>query len=890
MAYLMQDDGTGKTNGAALDTAKWVTQGSSTGAATYQSEAMRFATGTAGSYDGNSRITRNFNYTYAADGVLTGTYTIDASEPYGYITWRATASDMDYVDGYALSVTKSWAAKLIRLDTYVATTIGVTSSFTHTAGVKYHYEINVSGSTFTVYLWADGGSRPSSPTLTATDATYSAAGIWGISVGAGNAATAHTITFDDVGVSDIVPGVTLADAAAAADGTLTSTSALDIAGDAVTVDDTLTVSPTSPVDITGDTATAADDDLTITQTSYVDFTGDTATVADGLTKNIVASGSTAGWQTLYSPWDGQEATLVDLAPGTTYELQIRAVDIATPTNYGAWSDPVFIATAADMIAPDPPAAPRVAASRAAIQVTHMLGLAAGGTFNLPMDMHHLEVHASTNSGFVVSEATKLGQVAANAGMIGGRIPAVATFQVEATEELWVRVVAVDLTGNKSVASAAVSATALLIDDAHISDLTVSKLTSGTMTAAVIVGGSIQTAPSGRRVVLDATGLRQYNDAGVPQITLDNATGNATFAGALSAATGTFAGYLQAATGTFAGSLSAATGTFTGALSGNTITGATITGGTLQTDTSGDRVVISSDAANRIDFYSSSGDHGWVQAEAYGNNTLRIATGSGVSNLLIADTQCQLSTTGSNFTLSNATAQMAGSGATVAADGYTLNLTSNANTNVTSSAGVYIAANGGTGQLISSSNARLACGGSSVSVTSSGIDFTGGQFDIGSAGNSLNLYPETINLANIPGTSGTSIALKMVSRQLQWVSSARASKVAIADAEITPADALKLRPVSYYAKDEVERAGSTEGLSRHFGFIAEEVAEVPGAGSLVIYDTDGSVMSLGYDRVPVLQQVVLRDHEQRFLDQTVALNGLSAQVEALRAEVARLSSV
>jgi len=48
-----------------------------------------------------------------------------------------------------------------------------------------------------------------------------------------------------------------------------------------------------------------------------------------------------------------------------------------------------------------------------------------------------------------------------------------------------------------------------------------------------------------------------------------ANGNATFAGALSAATGTFAGSLAAATGTFAGSLSAATGTFAGSLSAAT---------------------------------------------------------------------------------------------------------------------------------------------------------------------------------------------------------------------------------------------------------------------------------------------------------------------------------
>ena len=73
--------------------------------------------------------------------------------------------------------------------------------------------------------------------------------------------------------------------------------------------------------------------------------------------------------------------------------------------------------------------------------------------------------------------------------------------------------------------------------------------------------------------------------------LTAATG--TFAGSLSAATGTFAGSLSAATGTFAGSLSAASGTFTGnlvaaggtfagTLSANSITGGTMSAGTVNT--------------------------------------------------------------------------------------------------------------------------------------------------------------------------------------------------------------------------------------------------------------------------------------------------------------------
>jgi hypothetical protein len=69
-------------------------------------------------------------------------------------------------------------------------------------------------------------------------------------------------------------------------------------------------------------------------------------------------------------------------------------------------------------------------------------------------------------------------------------------------------------------------------------------------------------------------------AGVTTFSVAN-TGDAIFAGALSAATGTFSGSLSAATGSFAGSLSAATGSFTGNITGAAninITGSGIFGG------------------------------------------------------------------------------------------------------------------------------------------------------------------------------------------------------------------------------------------------------------------------------------------------------------------------
>jgi hypothetical protein len=75
--------------------------------------------------------------------------------------------------------------------------------------------------------------------------------------------------------------------------------------------------------------------------------------------------------------------------------------------------------------------------------------------------------------------------------------------------------------------------------------------------------------SGYGIAITNNGIVARNSALANTFVLDGTTGDATFAGALSAATGTFAGALSAATGTFAGALSAATGTFSGALSAAT---------------------------------------------------------------------------------------------------------------------------------------------------------------------------------------------------------------------------------------------------------------------------------------------------------------------------------
>lgn len=235
------------------------------------------------------------------------------------------------------------------------------------------------------------------------------------------------------------------------------------------------------------------------------------------------------WSTEFVGWGTNAVTIMELTPGVNYELQIRAVDSAKPPNQSPWSASSFVTTVGDLIAPSTPAAPEIAGSMTAIQVIHTLGKSSGGTFNLEPDLDHLEVHIGGDETFLPTADNMLGKMNANAGMLLGTITAVQTFPVEQVDEIWVKVVAVDLAGNKSDASVGATVTVDLIDDAHISDLTVSKVTAGTISAEWLNAGRITTGITGERVEMNADGIFAYDDDGQLTVQIHN-TGEASFNG------------------------------------------------------------------------------------------------------------------------------------------------------------------------------------------------------------------------------------------------------------------------------------------------------------------------------------------------------------------------
>lgn len=259
-----------------------------------------------------------------------------------------------------------------------------------------------------------------------------------------------------------------------------------------------------------------------------------AQLALGTHRNPIVYPVTDDWETAYVPFDQQTYMLQNLPTNMPYEAQIRAVDGAKPPNPSDWSLVTVVQTSSDTIPPATPAPPSsIAASILAIQITHDLGRADGGTFNLDLDLHHLEVHGGNYSGFTPTHESLLGKVLANQGMMFAHTPVVASFSLDNLTPVFFKVIAVDNDGNMSPPSVAVSATAELVNDAHITNLTVSKITAGTITSDWIIGAFIRTglAPNAR-VELYWAGITAYNSDNYNTFWLDSATGNLWMQGSL----------------------------------------------------------------------------------------------------------------------------------------------------------------------------------------------------------------------------------------------------------------------------------------------------------------------------------------------------------------------
>lgn len=136
------------------------------------------------------------------------------------------------------------------------------------------------------------------------------------------------------------------------------------------------------------------------------------------------------------------------------------------------------------------------------------------------------------------------------------------------------------------------------------------------------------------------------------------------------------------------------------------------------------------------------------------------------------------------------------------------------------------------------------------------------------------------LITAPTTTATAnMQLNGLGSYIRYITSARRFKLDIADFDPDPFDVLKLRPRTWRDKSEVEENPDTE--HRIAGFVAEEVAEIPGLEPLVVRDAEGEPEALAYDRFPAALLSVLRQQQQQIDELTAQLAALKADHDGMR---------
>ena len=230
-----------------------------------------------------------------------------------------------------------------------------------------------------------------------------------------------------------------------------------------------------------------------------------------------------------------EVTIGPFAQGVVVTFRVRARTIKG--NFGDYSS-INTTTTSDTTSPNQPSTPTVEPYLGQLMITwdgKDTGAAA-----MPTDFRYTEIHASTSgSTFTPTPATLVGTyLRAGGKFMLSNLTYGATY--------YVRLIAVDTVGNKSVASASGSGVPerlvnddiadLAVNNAKIADLSAGKLTSGTIAALVSIvagdagGAHAEITDSGIRIWgLDPEGqlqlIGQFGDSGTDFLSISDVSGN-----------------------------------------------------------------------------------------------------------------------------------------------------------------------------------------------------------------------------------------------------------------------------------------------------------------------------------------------------------------------------
>lgn len=242
--------------------------------------------------------------------------------------------------------------------------------------------------------------------------------------------------------------------------------------------------------------------------------------ADSLSNNITDSTGTqvTDYQFQSVTFGTTEFVIYDLSPNTFYEVGVQTIDQSGFNS--SFTTISSVQTPRDGSAPNKPAGfSTIASNPLRVQFIHKLGQAkndAGNAvspvvdFTLAKDIDHLNIYASTTSGFnlaynsttkkVTNSSFKIGELKASHAHITNGIPTIGYIDLDNATTHFFRLTAVDSSGNESEPSDEQSGNADLVDTAHIANLAV---TEALIANAAITNAKIATAAIGTANIQDA---------------------------------------------------------------------------------------------------------------------------------------------------------------------------------------------------------------------------------------------------------------------------------------------------------------------------------------------------------------------------------------------------
>ena len=140
------------------------------------------------------------------------------------------------------------------------------------------------------------------------------------------------------------------------------------------------------------------------------------------------------------------------------------------------------------------------------------------------------------------------------------------------------------------------------------------------------------------------------------------------------------------------------------------------------------------------------------------------------------------------------------------------------------------------------------------------------------------------IAGISGaTSASGVAVYVNSSgQLGTATSSRRFKHEIADLGAESDLLMKLRPVAFYYKPELD-----ETQTRQYGLVAEEVAQV--APQLVVYDKDGAPQTVRYHFVNAMLLGAVQKQQRRLEEQGRAIQRQQSTIAQQQEEIQDLAA-